>query len=165
MNGRIAALVRGREVITAVGVAAVLGLALMIVPVLDRVLLLVAAACFLITAGLVGGRVLRRHPEIEWTTSAGTPARVRGSDRRITALARAVDASLNGDATASDTVRTTLRSLADARLGARGLTLDATTAEVEEVLGRDLTAYLSAVHPPKTTANELRSFIITLEEH
>ena len=62
-------------------------------------------------------------------------------------------------------MRATLRSLADARLSPQGLTLDGPGGEAEAALGPDLTAYLISPKPPHVNADELASFITTLEEH
>jgi len=156
---------RGHEVAGAVALAAFLGLVLGVAPGLDRVFLLVASAGLLVAAGALGVWLLREHRDIEWTTSAGTATRVRGSDRRVTALARTIDASLRGDEAAARTVHSTLRSLADARLTPQGLALEGPGGEAEAALGRDLTAYLISSEPPHVTADELASFITTLEEH
>lgn len=165
MRHRIAQLLRGREVAAAIGMAAVLGLALGPLPGLDRVLLLLASAGLLVGTGALGIWLLRDHHVIEWTTSSGTPARVRGSDRRITALARSIEASFTGASDAALTVQATLRSLAEARLAPQGLALDDPEAGAEAALGRDFAAYLRSSPPRQITADELDSFITTLEEH
>lgn len=165
MRARVLGLLRGHEVGGAVALAAFLGLVLGFVPVLDRVFLLVASAGLLVGAGALVVWLLREHRQIEWTTSAGTTARVRGSDRRVTALARTIDASLTGDGTAALTVQSTLRSLADARLAPQGLALDGPGGEAEAALGPDFTAYLISPKPRQVNADELASFITTLEEH
>ncbi|MEO7268922.1 MAG: hypothetical protein ABIW49_06935 [Knoellia sp.] len=165
MRARLLDLLRGHEVAGAVALAAFLGLVLGVVPVLDRVFLLIASAGLLVAAGALGVWLLRDHHELEWTTSAGGTARVRGSDRRVTALARTIDASLTGNHEAALTVQATLRSVADARLAPQGLTLDGPGREAEAALGPDLTAYLSSSRPPHVNADELASFITTLEEH
>ncbi|EAP99664.1 hypothetical protein JNB_05834 [Janibacter sp. HTCC2649] len=165
MRAKLLARLRGHEVAGAVALAAFLGLVLGVVPALDRVFLLVASAGLLVGAGALVVWLLRDHREIEWTTSSGTTTRVRGSDRRVTALARNIDASLSGDDDAARAVQATLRSLADARLSPQGLALDGPGTEAEAALGPDLTAYLSSSKPPHVNADELASFITTLEEH
>ena len=97
MRARLLEQLRGHEIAGAVALAAILGLVLGVVPALDRVFLLLASGGLLVGAGALGVWLLRDHRDIEWTTSAGTMARVRGSDRRVTALARSIDASLTGD--------------------------------------------------------------------
>lgn len=165
MRARLLELVRQQAVLTAVGAAGLLGLLLMLAPALDRAALLVASAGVLVGVGALGIWLLRDHKDIEWTTSAGRVPRVRGSDRRVTALARSIDAAGAGDEAAARRVHATLRSLADARLAPRGLTLDGPPADAEAVLGRDLTAYLISTGQRPVSTQELASFITTLEEH
>lgn len=155
---------RGHEVLTLLGAAAVVGLVLAVVPMLDRVALLLASAGLLVGVGALGIWLIRDHHDIEWT-SAGTVARARGSDRRVTALARTIDTSLTGDGAAGRAVQATLRSLADARLAAHGLSLEGPDAQAEGALGAELTAYLVSPTPRHLTADELSAFITTLEEH
>lgn len=165
MRARLVELARGHEVLTAVSVAAVLGLLLMLAPALDRAALLVASAGVLVTVGALAIWLLRDHKDIEWTTSAGRVPRVRGSDRRVTALARTIDAAATGDAAARSRLQATLRSLAEARLAPAGLALDGPGSEAEVRLGRDLTAYLLSPTPRQVDTTELATFITTLEEH
>ena len=165
MRTRIIEQVRGHEVVTSIGIAALLGLLLMLAPVLDRAALLVASTAVLISVGALAIWLLRDHKVSEWTTSAGRVPRVRGSDRRVTALARSINAAVTGDEAAQSRVQSTLRSLADARLAPQGLALDDRTAEAEATLGKELTAYLIASKPRQVTTDELASFITTLEEN
>lgn len=165
MRSRLLQLTRGHEVASATVLAAILGLAIMIAPRFDRPPLLVASAGLLVGVGALAIWVIRDHHSLEWTTSSGAVPRVRGSDRRITALARSIDDSLGGDDAAAGRVRSTLRSLADAHLSPHGLSLDDPTTDVDAVLGRDLTAYLTAPRPRHVNADELASFITTLEEN
>ncbi len=85
MRQRLLTLVRGHEVATAVGAAALLGVVAILVPFLDRVLLLAASTALLLAVSAPAIWLVRAHREVEWTTSAGTPERVRGSDRRNSA--------------------------------------------------------------------------------
>lgn len=165
MRTKLLDMARGHEVASATVLAALLGLIIMVAPGLDRVSLLVASSGLLVGMGALGIWLIRDHHDLEWTTSAGTAARVRGSDRRVTALAHTIDASFQGDDEAAHTVQQTLRSLAEARLTPHGLTLDSPGKEAETVLGRDLTAYLMAPRPRLVNADELGSFITTLEEN
>lgn len=165
MTHRLVELTRGREVTASVGAAATLGLLLVLAPGLDRVLLLVASTAALVALGALIVWLVRDHHDIEWTTSAGTAPRVRGSDRRITALARTIDSGLAGDVPAQHRVQSVLGSLAEARLAPHGLSLAGSPVEAEAALGRDLTAYLTSPTPRHLTADELASFITTLEEH
>jgi len=165
MKQRLAALVRGNEVATAVGVAAVLGVAVSLVPVLDRPLLLLASTGLLLVVAALVVWLLRSHREVEWTTSAGAPERVRGSDRRVTSLSRTIDAALAGDEGARADVRALVRSAAEASLTAQGLPPTPTDDATRAALGPALTAYLTSATPRPVTADELASFITTLEEH
>lgn len=165
MRARILEQVRHQPVLTALGISGLLGLLLMLLPALDRAVLLVASAGVLVGVGALSIWLLREHKEIEWTTSAGRVPRVRGSDRRVTALARSIDAATTGDEAAARRVHATLRSLADARLAPQGLTLDGPPADAEAVLGPDLTAYLISTGQRPVSTQELSSFITTLEEH
>lgn len=164
MRARLLHLAREHEVASAVVLAALLGLVVTIGPGFDRVPLLIGSGTLLVAVGALAVWAIRDHHEVEWTTSAGTPARVRGSDRRITALARTIDASLAGDAAANQQVRSTLRSLAEARLSPHGLALDSPGQQAAGVLGPGLTAYLIAPAPRHVNADELASFITALEE-
>lgn len=165
MKARLLEQIREHEVAATVAVAALLGLALMLAPILDRVFLLIASSGLLVGLGALGVWLLRDHRDIEWTTSAGATARVRGSDRRVMRLARSIDAALLGDDTARHSVQSVLRSLAEARLAPHGLSLDGPEAHAEAALGPDLTAYLISQNPRLVNADELASFITTLEEH
>ncbi|MFC7489273.1 MULTISPECIES: hypothetical protein [unclassified Knoellia] len=163
MRARLVELVHGREVVTTLGVAAVLGLALMLAPALDRVLLIAAGTGLLVVlVGLVAWLV-RDHHELRWSTYGGTAQRVRGTDHRLIALTRTIDACLTGDPDASRSVQSVLRSLAQARLAPLGLDLDSPRDQTEAVLGRDLTAYLVS-GPRRVDAAGLASFMTTLEE-
>ncbi|PRY56317.1 hypothetical protein BCF74_11934 [Knoellia remsis] len=149
MTQRIRAAVRGHEVVAGLLVAVALGLILLAVPRVERLVLLVGAASVLVLAVLLIERFVHGEPELTWTTSSGTPARVRGHDRRITALTRAIEASRRGDLVARATVQDTLRSLARDRTD----------------LGPDLTAYLNATNPPDVDAARLDAHLTELEEH
>ena len=155
----------GNEVVAARGLAAVLGLVVSLVPVLDRVLLLVASTALLVTLAALAIWLFRTHREVEWTTSAGAPARVRGSDRRVTVLARTIDAAAAGDEAALRDLRTLVRSAAEARLSAQGLPPDPTDDATRAALGPELTASLTAPTARRVTPAELASFITTLEEN
>lgn len=165
MTRRLARLVEGNEVVAAVGAAAVLGVVVAVVPALDRVLLLVASTGLVVLVGALVVWLLRSHREVEWTTSAGTPERVRGSDRRVTVLARTIDAAVAGDEPARREMRSLVRSAAEAGLGARGLSPDLTDDATRAALGPALTAYLTAPTARPVTPDELSDFITTLEEH
>lgn len=165
MRQRLAALVRGNEIATAVGVAAVLGVAMSLVPALDRPLLLLASTGLLLAVAALVLWLLRSHRVVEWTTSAGTPERVRGSDRRVTSLSRTIDAALAGDEGARADVRALVRSAAEASLTAQGLAPTPTDDATRAALGPALTAYLTSATPRPVTTDELASFITTLEEH
>ena len=52
----------------------------------------------LVALGALGTWLVGERGTVEWTTSSGTPARVRGSDRRVTALTRTIDRDADGDA-------------------------------------------------------------------
>ncbi|MFW5471927.1 hypothetical protein ACOCJ5_01315 [Knoellia sp. CPCC 206450] len=165
MTGRLARLVEGNEVVAAVGAAAVLGVVVGLVPALDRMLLLLVSTGLVVLLGALLVWLLRSHREVEWTTSAGTPERVRGSDRRVTVLARTIDAAVAGDASARLEVRSLVRSAAEAGLGARGLSPDLTNDATQAALGPALTAYLTSATARPVTRDELSAFITTLEEH
>ncbi|KGN39571.1 hypothetical protein [Knoellia subterranea] len=164
MSARLLQVLRGHEILAAVGVAAALGLILMAFPVADRAMLLVGAASLLFAVLVLLTWLVRDHRAIEWTTSSGAAPRPRGQDRRITALARTIDTALTGDGQARASVRATLRSLAEASLATRGLAVDPADPDVTRVLGTELTAYLTAAQPHNPTADELTSFVTTLEE-
>lgn len=159
------ALVRGSEVTTAIGAAALLGVLVTLVPAADRALLLVASVALMLALGGLVVWLVRGHREVEWTTSAGAAERVRGSDRRVTALARSIDAALAGDETAGSEVQSAVRSVAEARLTQLGLPPTVTDDGSRAALGPELTAYLSSTSAPRVSATELASFITTLEEH
>ncbi|GAA4125494.1 hypothetical protein GCM10022415_32420 [Knoellia locipacati] len=165
MSQRLADLVRGNEIATAVAVAAVLGLAVSLVPVLERPLLLLASTGLLLVVAALAIWLLRSHREVEWTTSGGTPERVRGSDRRVTSLSRTIDAALTGDEAARADVRELVRSAAEASLTAQRLAPTPTDDATRAALGPALTAYLTSATPRPVTTDELASFITTLEEH
>ncbi len=165
MRQRLLALVRGHEVLTAVGAAALLGVVVTLVPVLDRVLLLVASTALLLAVAALAIWLVRAHREVEWTTSAGSPERVRGSDRRVTSLTRTIDAAVAGDSAARADVQQLLRSAAEAQLTRRGLPADPADDAARAALGPELTAYLTSASPRPVTTGELASFITTLEEH
>ncbi|WP_404381760.1 hypothetical protein LL946_14305 [Knoellia locipacati] len=165
MRQRLVALVRGNEVAAAVGAAALLGVLVSLVPVLDRVLLLAASTALLLAVSALAIWLVRAHREVEWTTSAGTPERVRGSDRRVTALTRTLDAAVAGDAVARADVHRLLRSAAEAQLTRRGLPPDPADDTARAALGPELTAYVTSANPRPVTTGELASFITTLEEH
>lgn len=165
MRQRLVDLLDGNEVVAALALAAVLGLVLTLVPVLDRVLLLVASTVLLLTLAALAVWLFRTHREVEWTTSAGRPARVRGSDRRVTVLARTIDAAVAGDEGALRDVHALVRSAAEARVSAQGLAPDPDDAATRAALGPELTAYLTSATPRRVTAAELSSFITTLEEN
>ena len=165
MTRRLARLVEGNEVVAAVGAAAVLGVVVTLVPALDRVLLLLVSTGLVVLVGALVVWLLRSHREVEWTTSAGTPERVRGSDRRVTVLARTIDAAVAGDEPARREVQSLVRSAAEAGLGARGLSPDLADDATRAALGPALTAYLTSATPRPVTPDELSAFITTLEEH
>lgn len=165
MRDRLVTLVRGNEVAAAVGAAALLGVLVTLVPVLDRALLLVASVALMLALGGLVVWLVRGHREIEWTTSAGATERIRGSDRRVTALARSIDAALAGDGSAGGDVQAVVRSVAHARLIQLGLPPTVTDDGSRAALGPELTAYLSSASAPQVSATELASFITTLEEH
>lgn len=165
MRTHVLELTRGREVAATAGVGAFLGVALMFAPALERALLIVGVTGLLTGLTALVLWLLRDHRDLEWSTYGGTLERVRGSDYRITTLARSIDASLVGDKDATQTVRSVLQSLAQARLVPLGLTLDGPPAQAEAVLGRDFTAYLTSSDPQLVDARTLASFITTLEEH
>ncbi|KGN35025.1 hypothetical protein N802_01380 [Knoellia sinensis KCTC 19936] len=155
---------RGRETLVAIAAAAVLGVLLTLAPALDRVLLLIASVGALLSLAALGTWLVRDHHEVEWTTSAGSPARVRGSDRRVTVLARTIDGALSGDEAGRQTVRSAVRSVAESRLHQRGLPLDVSDVTAAAALGPDLTAYLNSPTAPQVNERQLASFITTLEE-
>jgi len=157
-------LARGREVAATAGVGAVLGVALILAPALERALLVLAVTGLLGALAALVAWLLRDHRDLDWSTYGGAPARVRGSDHRIIDLTRSIDASLTNDRVAAHSVQSVLRSLAHARLAPLGLALDGPRAPAERVLGRDFTAYLTSSDPPPVDAGELASFITILEE-
>lgn len=165
MIDRLTALARGREVATAVVAAALLGALLTLVPLLDRALLLVASVALMLALGALGVWLVRAHRNLEWTTSAGAPERIRGSDRRVTALARSIDAALAGDGPACGDVQATVRSVAEARLAQLGLPTTVTGDAARAALGPELTAYLSVPGGRPVSEGELAAFITTLEEN
>ena len=165
MREHLTALVRGNEIATAVGAAAVLGIAVSLAPALERPLLLLASTGLLLVVAALVIWLLRSHRELEWTTSAGTPERVRGSDRRVTSLSRTIDAALAGEEGARADVRALVRSAAEASLTAQGLPATTTDDPSRAALGPALTAYLTSATPRPVTPDELASFITTLEEH
>lgn len=165
MRQRLEALVRGNEVMTAVGTAGVLGVAMTLVPALDRVLLLVTSSALLVVVAALVIWLLRGHRELEWTTSAGAPERVRGSDRRVTSLTRTIDAAATGDESARRDLQSVVRSAAEARLARQGLPPDPTGDAARAALGAELTAYLTSTSPRAVSTAELASFITILEEH
>lgn len=165
MRQRLAVLVRGNEVATAVGVAALLGLGVTFEPALDRVLLLLVSTGLLLVLGALGIWLVRGHTEVAWTTSAGAPERVRGSDRRVTSLTRTIDAAVGGDTAARLSLQALVRSAAESRLAQLGLPPDLTGDAARAALGPELTAYLASAGPRKVSPAELASFITTLEEH
>lgn len=165
MTARLLDRLRGRELAAAVVLAAALGLLLTVAPVLDQPLLLVASAGLLVALGALGTWLVGERGTVEWTTSSGTPARVRGSDRRVTALTRTIDRAADGDAPAQQEVQQTLRSLAETRLTQLGLPPDVHDDGTRAALGPDLTAYLVSSPPRRVGADELATFITTLEEH
>lgn len=167
MTTRIAGLVRGHEIVAALGLAAVIGLVMAVVRYLDRMALIVALSAVLVVFGGLLVWLLRQHHVVHWTTSAGTPERPRGADRRITGLARSIDKAIAGGQNAEHArteVRASLRVLAEARLTRLGLTTDLTDRAAAAALGPELTAYLTASTPPQVDATRLQSFITTLEE-
>ena len=165
MRGRLTALVRGRELPAAVVLACVLGLLLMLVPALDQPLLLLVTAGLLVAVGALGTWLVGEHRTVEWTTSSGTPARVRGSDRRVTALTRTIDRAVAGDLSAVHEVHRTVDSVARARLTQLGLPPDLDDDGTRAALGPQLAAYLASSPPPRVDADQLATFITTLEEH
>jgi len=162
---RLVRLVEGNEVVAAVGAAAVLGVVVGLVPALDRVLLLVVSTGLVVLVGALVVWLLRSHREVEWTTSSGTPGRVRGSDRRVTVLARTIDAAVAGDEPARRDLQSLVRSAAEAALGAKGLSPDLGNDASRAALGPALTAYLTATTARPVAPDELSAFITTLEEH
>ncbi|CAN7385098.1 hypothetical protein [Knoellia sp. LjRoot47] len=165
MRQHLATLVRGHEIATGVAVAAVLGLVVSVLPALDRPLLLVASTGLLLVVAALAIWLFRSHREVEWTTSAGAPERVRGSDRRVTSLSRTIDAALAGDEGARADVRALVRSAAEARLTSQGLSTTLDHEPTRAALGPGLTAYLTSATPRPVTTDELASFITTLEEN
>lgn len=165
MRARLEEQLRGRELAAAVVLAAVLGLLLTLAPALDQPLLLLASAGLLAVVGALGTWLIGERGTVEWTTSSGTPTRVRGSDRRVTALTRTIDRAVGGDAGAQHEVQQTLRSLAETRLTHLGLPPDVRDDGTRAALGPDLTAYLLSSPPRRVGADELAAFITTLEEH
>ncbi|KGN39714.1 hypothetical protein [Knoellia aerolata] len=165
MRARLRERVRGRELNAAVVVAAGLGVLLMLVPGLDQPLLLLASAGLLVVAGALATWLVGQRGTVEWTTSAGTPTRVRGSDRRVTALTRTIDRAVAGDAVAQQELHQTVHSVARARLTHLGLPADLDDDGTRAALGPDLTAYLASSPPRRVGTDELASFITTLEEH
>ena len=165
MRQRLAGLARGHEVATAVAAAAVLGLVVTLAPAIDRVLLLVASTALLAVLSALVVWLVRAHRGVEWTTSAGTPERVRGIDRRVTALARTIDAAVAGDVSARSDLQSRVRSAAEARLGHGGPAAQPGGSGARADLGPELTAYLSSPDARAVTTDELASFITTLEEH
>ena len=165
MRARLTELLRGREFPAAVVVACALGLLLMVLPGLDQPLLLLASAGLLAVVGILATWLIGEHGTVEWTTSSGTPQRVRGSDRRVTALTRTIDRAVAGDASAGLDVQRTVRSVARARLTALGLPTDLHDDGTRAALGPELTAYLVSSPPRRLRADELDTFLTTLEEH
>lgn len=165
MRARLAKQLRGRELVAAVVLACVLGVLLMIVPGLDQPLLLLASAGLLVVVGALGTWLVGERATVEWTTSSGTPTRVRGSDRRVTALTRAIDRAVAGEASAQHEVQQAMRSVARARLGQLGLPPALDADGTRAALGPELTAYLVSSPPRRVGADELATFLTTLEEH
>lgn len=165
MRARLEEQLRGRELATAVVLAAALGLLLMVAPGLDQPLLLLASAGLLVVVGALGTWLIGERGTVEWTTSSGTPTRVRGSDRRVTTLTRTIDRAIGGDAGAQHDLQQTLRSLAQTRLAQLGHPTDLGDDGTRAALGPELTAYLVSSPPRRVGADELATFLTTLEEH
>lgn len=159
------ALLPGRELPAGVVLACVLGLLLLLVPALDQPLLLLASTGLLVVVGALVIWLVGEHGRVEWTTSSGTPTRVRGSDRRVTALTRSIDRAVAGDASALEEVHRIIRSLARTRLSRLGLPADLGHDGSRAALGPQLTAYLASPAPPRVDADQLGGFLSTLEEH
>lgn len=165
MRARLVDQLRGRELAAAVVLASALGLLLTVVPALDQPLLLIASAGLLVAVGALGTWLVGERGTVEWTTSSGTPARVRGSDRRVTALTRTVDRAVGGDTSAQQELQQTLLSLAETRLTHLGLPPDLHDEGTRAALGPDLTAYLLSSPARRVSTAELADHIATLEEH
>jgi hypothetical protein len=162
---RLASLDVAHQLVAAVVVALVLGVATVAVPTLNSAGLLLACGALVATIAVLVQWLWQARGTTDWSHTFDTPAQTRGSDIRLARIAGDVWSAADGDPTAARRVHDTVGSLAADQLRLRrGISLTDDPDGAHAALGPDLTAYLTGPPPARLTSDRLESFTTTLEE-